>query len=811
MFRVIQLSGLQPSDQTGGTMGFQRRGTRRRRANAGGVFRVEALEQRALLAASGETFNGPSLNDLIVQAQQGTDTAPAAIDRMLSALESQLTSGPLADLTAGTVDGNGFVTEVQSLVSSYTANVDKQLLPEFPNVTTLLQLQGERIVAVETSLNQQNSVGLLSDIEFGTQAQTAINSLTAGPLFSLGTPLSGYASATQAFEAELNTISQSLGSAATTPLSAADASTTMQAETLAYQTDIHAAMQVTHPNISNTVDIAVANLENIATSIATLSATAAQTAVNNAITAFDNAILGTNGVFGPKGIISASLAAGTGFSPTLTDTRDSSSLSDVSGTATFGGTATLTATLTSGTKGTPISGVTVAFSLDGAFAGLAVTSSSGVATLSGVPTSAAVGTDTGGVLAYYAGSIQNKTSAASGDLTVSQSATSLSAVSGTATFGGTATLTATLKSSATSQALSGQNVSFTLDGTSVGTATTDSNGVATLSGVTTTDAAGTHTGVVEASFAGNSGHGAATNATGDLTVSKSDTTLGTVSGAASFGGTATLTATLTSSTTSHGISGETVTFTLDGTSVGTAMTNSSGVATLTGVATSDPVGTHTGVVVASFAGDSNYNAAANGTGDLTVSKSDTTLGSVSGAASFGGTATLTATLTSSTTSHGISGETVTFTLDGTSVGTAMTNSSGVATLTGVATSDPVGTHTGVVVASFAGDSNYNAATNGTGDLTVSQATTSITSVSGTLSSGTANLTATLMSTVTNQGISGVSVEFTIGTTDVGPATTDSNGVATLSVSTTATSGTAVAAAFAGNTDYTSSNGSGTLT
>ena len=86
-------------------------------------------------------------------------------------------------------------------------------------------------------------------------------------------------------------------------------------------------------------------------------------------------------------------------------------------------------------------------------------------------------------------------------------------------------------------------------------------------------------------------------------------------------------------------------------------------------------------MVASFAGDTNYVAAANATGDLVVSQAATTLGSVSGTASFGGDATLTATLTSSVTNAGASGETVSFTLDGTSVGTAVTNSSGVATLT----------------------------------------------------------------------------------------------------------------------------------
>jgi len=493
-------------------MNFQRNRSLRRRASRNGFFRVESLEARTLLAASTETFSGPSLNDLIALAQEGEDTAPAAINRMLSALETQLTSGPLADLTAGTVNGNGFVTEVQSLVSSYATNVNQQLLPEFPNVDTLLNLQGQRIVADETSLNQQNTVGLLSDSDFNTQAQTAINSLTAGPLFSLHTPLSGYATATQSFESELTTLAQSLGSSATTPLTPADVSTTMLAETLAYQTDIHAALQVTHPNISNTVDMAVASLQSAANSIASLSSSDAQTALNNAITAFDNAIDDTTGVFGPQGVISVSLASGRGFSPHLTDTRDASSLASVSGTASFGGTATLTATLTSAATGRGIAGVSVSFSLDGAFAGTALTNSSGVATLSDVATSDAVGTDTGGVLAYYAGSIQFKTSAASGDLTVSQVATSISSVSGTLAAG-IADLTATLTSSVTGMGIAGVTVNFTIGSTTAGPATTDNNGVATLSGVSTADPSGT---AVLVSFAGNTDY-TASNGSGTLT------------------------------------------------------------------------------------------------------------------------------------------------------------------------------------------------------------------------------------------------------------------------------------------------------
>ncbi len=736
---------------------------------------------------------------------------------MVSALASQLTSGPLADLTAGTVDGNGFVTEVQSVVASYATSVDSALLPEFPNVDTLLQLEGQRIVADETSLNQQEAIGLLSSSDLTSQAGAAINALTAGPLFSLQTPLSGYAAATQAFESELNTLEQSLGSSSTTPVTPADASTTMLAETLAYQTDIHASAQVTHPNISNMVDQAVTNLENTASSISSMSSSDAQSAISSAITAFDTAIYDTTGIFGPQGAISESINSGRGFAPQTVDNRDAFSLTAVSGSASSG-TATLTATLTT-SSGTGISGAAVYFTLDGAFAGIAATDSDGVATLSGVPTSDTVGTDTGGVVAYYAGSIQEKSSIASGDLTVSALATSVASVSGTANFGGSATLVATLTSTSTGQGISGETVSFTLDNTSVGTATTDSSGVATLSGVTTTDAAGTYTDNVVASFAGDSTY-AASSGTGDLTVAQAGTTLASVSGTASFGGDATLVATLTSNVTSQPISGETVDFTISGTSVGSGTTNSSGVATFTTTsATSLPVGANPGAVGATFAGDTNYTAAPAATGGLTVSTAATTLGSVSGTASFGGDATLVATLTSNVTSQPISGETVDFTISGTSVGSATTNSSGVATFTTTSPiSLPVGDNSGVVGATFAGDTNYAAAPAATGDLTVSTAATTLASVSGTASfGGDATLVATLTSNVTSQPISGETVDFTISGVSVGSGTTNSSGVATFTTTSPISlpvgdNSGVVGASFAGDTNYAAApNATGDLT
>ena len=202
--------------------------------------------------------------------------------------------------------------------------------------------------------------------------------------------------------------------------------------------------------------------------------------------------------------------------------------------------------------------------------------------------------------------------------------------------------------SATGAAVANATVNFTLDGAFAGTALTDSSGVATLSNVPTTDAAGTATGAVVAYVPGHSseqvqpGHRRPGGEPGRNDDAK-------CRGHGSFGGTATLGATLTSSVTGQGIPGETVSFTLGGTTVGTAVTNSSGVAALSGVATTDAVGTHTGAVGASFAGDTNY-VASTGTGDLVVSQAATTLTSVAGTATAGGTATLVATLNSSVTS-----------------------------------------------------------------------------------------------------------------------------------------------------------------
>ena len=95
---------------------------------------------------------------------------------------------------------------------------------------------------------------------------------------------------------------------------------------------------------------------------------------------------------------------------------------------------------------------------------------------------------------------------------------------------------------------------------------------------------------------------------------------------------------------------------------------------------------------------------------------------------FGGTTTLAATLTKTSDSSTVSNKTVSFTLNGSSVGNAVTNANGVATLSNVSLSGiNAGSYPNGVVTSFAGDSGFAAST-GSASLTVGKAAT-VTTVS----------------------------------------------------------------------------------
>lgn len=114
--------------------------------------------------------------------------------------------------------------------------------------------------------------------------------------------------------------------------------------------------------------------------------------------------------------------------------------------------------------------------------------------------------------------------------------TAVSNVSGSGTYGGSADLTATLKTAA-GTALSGKSVTFTLNGNSVGSANTDASGVATKSVSLSGIDAGTYTNYVSANFAGDASNNGSTGS-GDLTVSKAagSVSIDNLPGNAVFGG-----------------------------------------------------------------------------------------------------------------------------------------------------------------------------------------------------------------------------------------------------------------------------------
>ena len=175
------------------------------------------------------------------------------------------------------------------------------------------------------------------------------------------------------------------------------------------------------------------------------------------------------------------------------------------------------------------------------------------------------------------------------------------------------------------------------------------------------------------------------------TAGTSGTSLGAAPATGTYGGTTTLSATLTS--VGNPVPSETVNFSLNGSSVGSAITNGSGVATLANVSLAGiNAGTYPTGVSASFPGDSSFDPSS-GSSSLTVNRAGQAISVTTHApasavynTSFGVAA-----------SGGGSGNAVTF------------SSSGACSNTGATFTMTSGTGTCSVKYDQAGNSNYNAA------------------------------------------------------------------------------------------------------
>jgi sugar lactone lactonase YvrE len=177
------------------------------------------------------------------------------------------------------------------------------------------------------------------------------------------------------------------------------------------------------------------------------------------------------------------------------------------------------------------------------------------------------------------------------------------------------------------------------------------------------------------------------------------TTLALNASAGTFGGSTALSATLTAG--GSPVAGKAVVFVINGSRVGSAMTDSSGVATLSGVdLVGIPAGSYSGVVIATFVGDVNYSWSST-SGDLTVNKATPSVTASAAGGSYDGAVYLASAFVAgvdNTPAASLEGVALTVTYY---VGASVSGSG--------STSPPAAVGTYTVVASFAGSSDYVAA------------------------------------------------------------------------------------------------------
>jgi hypothetical protein len=475
---------------------------------------------------------------------------------------------------------------------------------------------------------------------------------------------------------------------------------------------------------------------------------------------------------------------------------------------------TVSGVLTSDAGATPLGGQPVTFTLG---SGSSAQTCTGTTTSTGsVSCSIAVAnqpqgpipvTDTFAQNAYY----QQASHSATVNL---PEGTTLTVSPGSGTYNGSTTLTGTLVNTYTTQPVANEPVTLTLNGSQPCTATTNASGVASCT-VTPTEPPGTYS--LTGSFGGD------TSTTPVLLSSSGSSTFVeskapsavtyTGSTSTTTGQPPNLSATLTTATGTP-LPGQTVTFTV-GTGYGaqhcSATTNAAGRASCN--ICSYNQSTSPLPVTVTYGGNTYYSSSST-TQSVTVI-TPTTLSVSATTATYGQPVTLTGTLTNSVTGQGITGQTITLTLNGTQTCTATTGSYGKGSCT-VTPTEASGTYP--VTGSFAGNTTTSpqlAASSGSNKVVVNGAPTTIVYTGAT--SVTNGQSLTLSATLTSNGtpLGNQPVTLTLGTgrsTQSCNATTNSSGAASCSIqSVNQVSGTVtVTVSYAGNTTYAASSSSAGL-
>lgn len=283
-------------------------------------------------------------------------------------------------------------------------------------------------------------------------------------------------------------------------------------------------------------------------------------------------------------------------------------------------------------------------------------------------------------------------------VSVTRNATNLSADT-TYPYGSLPSLSSNLTQKDTTLPLTNREVAYTVGGTLLGSATTNASGDS-LFKLTTPLALGTHK--LKARFVGDSLYNPS-NAYANITIAKADVTLNLRHSSIAYGATRPLEATLIRLSDTAKLPNMTVSFTLNGVSIGSATTDEKGRTALPyKVEEALALGDHT--LVATFAGDSNHNTASNSIA-LTVIPANTALKKGSYKARHGQKMVFSSKLLRITDRQVLSGRTVTFLVDGVSIGTATTDGFGIVMLAyTIPNTLAVGEH--ILTAQFGGESRY---------------------------------------------------------------------------------------------------------
>jgi hypothetical protein len=218
-------------------------------------------------------------------------------------------------------------------------------------------------------------------------------------------------------------------------------------------------------------------------------------------------------------------------------------------------------------------------------------------------------------------------------------------------------------------------VQFTVDGTEVGTATTDGNGYANLN-YAIPESLGLGSKTITAASERTVSHNA-TSANGTLTVQQAATTLQMNDYSAKIGETIALRATLRRSHDNVPIAGRMLTFLVNGSSVGSGVTDAQG-SVLLAYTVPENLGVGMRGLEARYNGEAVYGSSTISR-NLTVNPANTSLSISPVSGQCDQTVNLQATLTNQF-GGSVAGRTITFLFRGNPVGTAVTNAQGVATL-----------------------------------------------------------------------------------------------------------------------------------